>query len=149
MRKVFLTLVALLLLSGSALAAGSVATSSVERIGGPDSDFYLHEWTFTADASDGSFVSKTTVNLNGYIMMAETEPGAVTPTANYDIVVNNVGDATGTAQDIFGGTLANRSDTAIEQVKKSVMNYGPLTITLSGNSVNSAVVVFRLYFLKF
>jgi len=82
-------------------------------------------------------------------VLATTNPGAVAPTAAYDIEIL---DALGV--DIFGGALNNRSATANEQSQPLIGTsfYGPrlvadqLSFKLTGNSVNSATGECVLYF---
>ena len=105
--------------------------------------------TCTGDASDGSFPATALTNkFSGYLLALETNPGATAPTANYDIVLN---DAEGV--DVLAGVGANRHTTTSEKVaiiwatslNPPVHASDTLTWTITGNSVNSAIVVAKLY----
>jgi hypothetical protein len=115
------------------------------------------DWvTQAAGAGEGTLTSAaivTTAQYNSYLagrecIMAVTVPGAVNPTAAYDITVT---DAYGT--DVFGGELMNRSASANEQAipifgthKTSRICAGPWAFNLSGNAVPSALGSCILYF---
>lgn len=113
-------------------------------------------FSWTADAADGS-VPDTAVNVANLaaiqgmlIHQITTNPGAVAPTAGYDIVIN---DDDGI--DIAGGALTNRSATVSERVvpKADVANsiFGPvpvgdsLTLQITGNLVNGATGTVKLF----
>ena len=108
------------------------------------------EYTCTADASDGSYPeTETAAKISGNLMALETNPGATAPTANYDIVLD---DAQG--HDVLEGTGANRHTTNTEKATIAFGTYhgspvaitDVLTLKITNNSVNSAVVVIRLYY---
>jgi hypothetical protein len=103
-----------------------------------------------ADAADGSFPSTAvTAKFNGELLMFITDPQAVAPTVNYDIVLTNQYGA-----DVLGGSAANRSDTATETAVPVIGTYfrpytakgDTLTLAISNNSVNSAGIVATLYY---
>ena len=74
----------------------------------------------------------------------ETNPGAVAPTADYDIVLNDVDGL-----DVAGGALLNRHTSVTEKVYLGAgypVASGAWTWTVTGNLVNSAVVVAKLMF---
>lgn len=107
-------------------------------------------FTCTADAADGSFPSTAvTAKFNGELLMFITDPQAVAPTVNYDIVLTNQYGA-----DVLGGSAANRSDTATETAVPVIGTYfrpytakgDTLTLAISNNSVNSAGIVATLYY---
>jgi hypothetical protein len=96
--------------------------------------------TWTAD-TDGSYTDYTTAeNMDGYVFMVVTNPGATAPTDNYDITL---ADSDGC--DVSGGELANRDTANTEQIIPKIGNTyggrfvaGPLTLGISNNSINSA-----------
>lgn len=110
-------------------------------------------FTCTADASDGSFPSTTITDpFEGFLLALETNPGSTAPTDNYDVVVN---DAEGV--DVLQGCGANRDTANSEKaaivysgtsVHPAVDKTDTLTLAISGNSVNSAGIVIKLYYLK-
>ncbi len=96
---------------------------------------------FVADAADGS-IPDTTFNVNGYLIQATTNPGSVAPTDNWDIQVK---DAEGGS--LSGTSLDNRDTANSETVVFSAppMLAGTTTVSMSGNSVNSATGRLVLY----
>jgi len=106
--------------------------------------------TMTASSATAGYSDVTlSREIKGIVLLAQTNPGAVAPTDNYDIVVNNEDSL-----DIFGGALANRDSTNTEWTMPLLNgNYtgvpvdGQLTIQTSNNSVNSAVIEFILYWI--
>ena len=90
-----------------------------------------------------------TKTINGReLISCQTIPGATTPTDLYDIVVTDIN-----GQDLFGGELANRSDTDTESafaydgsVFGSRAVEGALTVTVSngGNAkTGTAILLFE------
>ena len=126
--------------------AGSVTQTHVKR--GPVGVMTL---TATADASDGSFPDTAlATKISGRLLALETNPGAVAPTSDYDITLV---DAEG--HDALEGVGANRHTSNTE--KASVVFSGTsvhppvgkgdtLTLNIDNNSVNSAVVVLKIYY---
>ena len=108
--------------------------------------------TCTGDASDGSFPATALTNkFSGTLLALETNPGATAPTANYDIVLNDGG-----GHDVLEGVGANRHTTSTEKVPivysgtgthPMVHSSDTLTWTITNNSVNSAIVVAKIYIL--
>lgn len=106
------------------------------------------QWSWTA-ASDGSLTSTAhPESVDGYVVGAVTNPGATAPQDNYDITVTD-----GDGCDVFGAALNNR-DTANSEYaipKADGTNYaerwvsGILTMNLSGNNVDSATGVLKVY----
>jgi len=142
-----LAMIAIVLYATMAFAAGTV-TQTISPIGGG----YVVTLTWTADASTGSVpntatsTDATTAIAGLFLARVETNPGATAPTDNYDITV-----LAASGVDLMGGALANR-DTANTEIAfpatASPLVDGALTITLSGNSVNSAVGTVKLYFTR-
>ncbi len=108
--------------------------------------------TATGDAADGSFPSTDlSTKISGFILALETNPGSPAPTDNYDIVLN---DADG--HDVLEGKGANR-DTAntekVQVVDVAEGRYPPvaagdtLSLVITNSTVNSAVIVIKIYFL--
>jgi hypothetical protein len=103
----------------------------------------------TADAANGSFPATSLTGLRGWVLKVITKPGGTTPTANYDIALN---DPDATSLDAFGGALANRAASTQEQVAPvlsgattPVFLNGDYSLALTNNSVNSAVVTIYMY----
>lgn len=117
--------------------------------GGPQKNVEEVSLTWTADAADGSVPTKA-VQLCGFLVKVLTNPGAVAPTANYDIAC---GDPKDTSYDACVGALANRH-TSNTEVVAPVLTSGTAPVFLCGsyllavtnNSVNSATgeIVFYL-----
>ena len=123
-------------------AAGTVVPTSTDHVSGQDVTVYTY--TLTGDASDGSFPATASEPINGWIIRVETNPGSTAPTALWDLTLT---DQDGL--DVMGGVLANRSATATEHVlAPQPYVRGAVTITPTGNSVNSAVVVLRITVLR-
>lgn len=101
--------------------------------------------TCTADAADGSFPEFDLTGLEGTLLAVQTNPGATAPTDNYDVTLVD-----GDGLDRFNGVGLNRDTTTSERV---VISGAPfvaigeaLTLTITGNSVNSAVIVITIYY---
>jgi len=117
------------------------------------SPFKTIEWAFTASANDGVVPDLVIPAADLYWMagksfyMAEIIPGAVSPTALYDISIHDV------SGDIFEDALKDLSATLRERRrpfvngKEDVFPYDgrALTIKVSGNSVHSATGTLRLF----
>lgn len=143
MKRFLLTVIFLVLLTTRLYAAGSSGITDYYDIGGKKT--ITLSWI--ADAADHT-VPDATINaaaqrIEGwYLYSAETNPGAVAPTDDYDIVIT---DADGL--DIAKGLLMNR-DTATTELADSInaVVRGNLTFTLTNNSVNSATGTLILVF---
>lgn len=100
---------------------------------------YLHEVTWEADDATGAIANITIPASDlkkykgAYLYRVITDPGATSPTDDYDIVIN---DAYG--YDIMEGALANRDEANTETVEVTIPVYGQLTAVFTNNSVNSA-----------
>ena len=110
--------------------------------------------TCTADASDGSFPATTLTvlprnDIGGRLVQMITDPGATAPQDNYDITLTNGG------ADMLLGGGANR-DTANTEIAFIESNGAhpiyagtdTLILNVSGNNVNSAISVIKLYFVE-
>ena len=97
---------------------------------------------WVGDAADGS-VPNTTLDLNGFLVKALTNPGSTAPTDNYGIAI---GDSNDSSVDVLAGALANRdtanTEIAYPLVASSNVRFffdgSDYVFKLSGNSVNSA-----------
>ena len=110
-------------------------------------------FTATADASDGSFPATTLTvlprnGIGGRLLQMITDPdGTTAPQDNWDVVLTNGGG------DMLLGGGANR-DTANTEVAVLESNGAhpiyagtdSLILTITGNNVNSAGIVIKLYF---
>jgi len=127
--------------------AGTVVETHGRALGG----IGVVTLTCTADAADGSFpATALTTKIGGRVVALETNPGSPAPTANYDIVLT---DAEG--YDVLQGLAANRSATVTEKppivysgtsLHPVVAGEDTLTWTITGNAVNSAVIVGRVFY---
>ena len=156
MKKTILIIaLALALLFPSSLwaaAAPGTVTQSISFTQNPA--IKILTFTATASADDGSFPSTATTAANTaeieghYITEVRTNPGAGPPQDNYDIVLN---DADGI--DLMGGTLANRHTTTSQRAIPALATGiygataidGALTLVITGNNVNSAVTVIKVF----
>lgn len=122
----------------AAFAAGTCVPSLADVT--PGQSVYTTLFTCTADAAAATYPA-TLFQVDGWIIGVKTVPSGVTaPTNLYDITFN--ADVTGT--DIMAGALADRSATGVQYIYSPQPYYrGAVTITTTGNAVNSAV--FLLY----
>ena len=110
-------------------------------------------FTCTADAADGSFPSTTIDDaIEGKLLALETNPGATAPTDNWDVAIT---DAEGV--DVLQGCGANRHTTTSQKaaivfsgtsLNPPVDKTDTLALVITGNSVNSAIAVIKLYYEK-
>jgi hypothetical protein len=140
MKKIFLCCVALLF-AGEVFADGSWTRTGFTAV----KDKIVIELTWVADASAHTVPDYTLSSddlLEYYLYRVVTDPGATAPTALYDITIN---DSYG---DVTAGGLSNRSASATEILETVVPYNEDWTISLSGNSVNSATGIVQLTFVK-
>lgn len=143
--------------------AGTVVVTSDTVFGETWGKGYSREilLTCTADASAHTYPSTELVamvdaafsitkgrTLQGWgLWMIETDPGATGPTDDTDFVLNS---ANGT--DMLGGNGANAIDNATNNIvypPVSPMFIGPsITLVISNNAVNSAIVYIKLYLVR-
>lgn len=141
---IFMMVVLFLLMSSSTWAAGTI-TQTKSKV---SSNVTLWTFTCTADSADGSFpATASSSDIEGYVILVVTNPGATAPTDNYDITLTDEDSV-----DVMGGELANRDTSNSEQAIPLVGNaYSPrwvqetLTLNISNNSVNSAIIVVKVY----
>jgi hypothetical protein len=101
--------------------------------------------------TDGSVTDYVlTTKISGRLLALETNPGGTAPQANYDIVIN---DAEG--HDVLQGLGANRHTSTTEKVAivytgtaihPPVSKGDTLTLGISGNNVNGALTLIKLYY---
>ncbi len=151
LKKLMLTLLlGLFLIPGWAFGAGTVTQSWNEDQTSTTGVVKL-TYTWTADASNGSVPATASErDIDGYVFLVITNPGATAPTDNYDITLTDNDSC-----DVMGGELANRDTSVSEQAAPGVGStygsryvQGPLTLNLSNNSVNSAVGTTVVYYYK-
>jgi hypothetical protein len=132
---------ALLLAPIPLMAAGSSVTATgPTKFSGAETSYYLIQWDWVADDTDGSVPTDTVSGINGYIVRVVTDPGATAPTDDYDIELKDQWGC-----DVMGGALADRDTTATEQAMPIIggsstgsLVLDTLQLNISGNSVNSA-----------
>lgn len=155
MRRAIWMVVVLLALAGKAGAAGSCASSGLERaiLNGTGTDMIMASVSCTADAADGSIPDVTLQSVGGYLVAVCVDMGATPPTSEtYDIYVK--ADAIADI-DLLGGNGVNLTTTADlcfppkhGGVFLSAPFAGSLTVSQSGNAVNSATPTIYLLFDK-
>jgi hypothetical protein len=145
MKRLFCILLFLVIFPIKAMAVGSWATATYEDGGPSNTRRIILTWTADAAAATVPNYSFTATDLafcSGYnLYMIVTDPGATAPTDNYDITILDQ-----YAVDVSGGELANRDTANTEQVVPAVgagvggrtLDGGAMTVTVSGNAVNSA-----------
>lgn len=146
-KRLFLNFGLVFFLCGNVFAAGTVTQTDVKVYG----NVRLLTFTCTADASAHTFPpTASTVDIDGFVFLVVTDPGTTAPTDDYDITLT---DANGV--DIMGGELLNRDESNSEQAVPLIDGVfgsryvkGVLTINISNNSVNSAVVVVKIFYYR-
>jgi len=142
MKKLILSVLFIFILSTSAFSEGIVTIIPID-VGYPGTRAKVLEINWTADASLATIpvtvISAKTYGIAGWFLYsAETRPTGTAPTDNYDITLTIAGF------DIAGGLLANRDEANIERVLIGMASHGfpvvsgDITLTISGNDVNSA-----------
>lgn len=139
MKRVMFLIIAVLLVAVHAFAADTVSYSWTERNG-----IAVCTVSWVDDGGDG--IASTTISSGswaGYIIRAETDPGATAPTDNYDIVINSRYGA-----DLFGGELNNR-DTSNSEIAEPLIPYiyqdGTMYFVLTNNSQAGALGTLVIY----
>ena len=149
MRKLFILIVLLLVPTVLYAANASTTATGMQQVP-KNKQVGVIVVTLVADDTDGSF---NTIQLNQlqhnilgwYLVEARTDPGSTAPQDNYDITL--VGSVSGI--DFANANLMNRDTTTSEAVYLD----GPIvnefiTVTVTGNNVNSAEVTLYLFFIK-
>ncbi len=146
-KKILSIATVLVLLSTAAFAAGSWVLTTSQ----PGSERMWKQYTGTADSGDGSLPARTVVGFTGYYLYTvETWSGATTPTDNSDLTLL---DAT-TGEDLLGGNGTDAIDgsnpnSIFPKSTNMDLNYyhmvkGDMTINVTNNSVNSAIIHIRI-----
>jgi len=142
---IFAAVLALMVVTQSAFASGSIVQTD-ETIG----NIRVVILTCTADSSAATYPTTEITAFEGRLLKITTAPGATGPTDNYDFVINNQ-----YSTDVLGGRCADRDTADSEEVELwdneptgqiTITTLDALSIIISNNSVNSAVVVIRLYY---
>ncbi len=126
--------------------AGTVVKTGHLTGAGPE-DIQAISFTFTGDAATGSMVTVDVgvYNVWGTLLAIGTNPGATAPTDNYDITLV---DADGV--DRLDGVGGNRDTATSERAPITgspwVARGESLTLTISNNSVASAIIVVTIWF---
>ncbi|MDD5204419.1 MAG: hypothetical protein PHS17_03310 [Desulfobacterales bacterium] len=156
MKKLILSILVILFLVGSALAADSVTVTPYVygQKSGAIQKVLKVEWV-DSPASTSLSDSFTTGDFESflkgwYLHLAQTVPGsgAAQPDDNYDITLKTSG-----GYDVMGGTLANRDETNEEWAQplaagtyRSVPVNDDLLITVSGQATAAGTGTLWLYF---
>ena len=152
MKRLLLTISTCLItgfFAASVFAAGS--WTLVSSGSSPGSDLRWMQYQATADASDGSVPDYTVTGFSGFFLYTvETWPGTTAPTDATDCTLS---DAT-TGEDLLGGNGTNGIDatSSLTLLPKSAamdISYTPpikgsLTLGVTNNSVNSAIINVRI-----
>ena len=153
MKKVLAGFIVVLVLGfmGEVFAAGSCVKSTVEKVNVANGKAFRQYITLTC-TGDGtiaaySFVPSTEGVKGWYLYNVTTDPdGTSAPTADYDITLVVGGE------DIAGGKLANRSDTATQTVAIApttqgyYMADGTMVITFANETASPSIIVMKLRF---
>lgn len=95
---------------------------------------------YSAALTSGKYYPAPT-KIKGFVARVVTNPGATTPSSNYDITLTDVDGV-----DIMNGTLLDRSATLSEEVKVSPSPYlnseTTLTITNAGDAKNGTITIY-------
>lgn len=104
--------------------------------------------TWVADAADGS-IPDATIDINGWVIKVQTNPGSTAPTDNYDIKFFDPYDA---AFDAMRSQTIDRDTATTEEVYPLAPNAvtpllfgGTYTVNITGNSVNSATGTYKIF----
>ena len=160
-KAVLVMLIALLFAASVAYAADPVIGACTQSVATfKTANPNLKVWTLdcTANDTDATFPAiamSSTVRgeiVGWYVSEVRTYPSAVTaPQDNWDVTIT---DADGF--DIMGGTLADRATATVERalplwttgLYADVPIYGALDVNISGNNVNSAKMVIKVFLRK-
>lgn len=138
-KMLILAAIVVLLLPNMAIAAGSCTAATITK-----QSITVTTYTCTGDSSGGSYPTKVSdVSIRGWVYAVDTIPGTPNPTAAWDATLKNAN-----GYDVMEGAILNRSASAAERIKTGTWVDGPLTLAITGNSVNSAVIVVKVYTYK-
>ena len=150
MKRILLFVAAFLLLTSTAMAAGSCAWTNGAAVGFGDDKKEI-ELTCTGDGTITAFsITPKDYGVRGfYLYSVTTDPGTSAPTAAYDItlVVNG--------EDIAGGLLADRSAAETETVVIApttkgypIMGDSAMAVTFANETANPSTIVIKFKFVK-
>lgn len=124
--------------------AGSVTVTYSAKAEPSGTKIKIVNVAWTGDAANGTVPDTVLVGLYGKLVKAITNPGAVAPTANYNIKILDAEDNT---SDCANGGLLTRHTTNTEQIFPLAppLFCGDYTFNLTGNVVNSATGVCILF----
>ena len=153
MKRIFLTLLVLVMWATSAFGAGSCVFTSKQAFMGETGkvEKVIVRLTCTGDGSITAYLfdSKTFDVLGFYLYSVTTDPGTSAPTASYDITL------VVSSEDVAGGLLADRSASATETKiicpttqGYHIMDNNDMAITFANNSANPSTIVMDLEFVK-
>ena len=142
-----LVIAAMLMVPSASFGAAAVVTQQMYKL---YENVYKLRFSIVADSTNGSVTSTTTEhNIDGFVFMVITNPGATAPD-EYGIVLNNSDGI-----DVMGGKLAARHATtsqvavpSFDDVRGSIYVDGPLTMVISDQATNSAIIVMDIYFYR-
>lgn len=142
MKNIFLLVLMTIIFASSAYAEVEITNHQFGSM-----KVMVIDWTAE---TNGTFTVAETNAINGTVGWVETKPGSTAPTALYDITLTN-----SDGLDIMGGKLADRSATLAEgsapydtvgAIYLTTPVRGPLDITITNNSVNSATGTISIFF---
>lgn len=139
MKKLLLALVLMLTLPTLVYGAGSSCTESI-YYRNADNGVVVKKIACVGDDSNGSFPD-TTIQIDGYIMKVETDPGATAPQADYDLEFETTADV-----DMMGGELGDRHTSTSEVARpKANTTFGDdyidtVTMKTTNQGTNDALV---------
>ena len=128
---------------------GGTAATVAQDWSSPSKGVSLTTFTITGEGNGGAIPATVTASdINAYVFMVESNPGSTAPTASWDYTFDSEDSG-----DILGGEGANRSATTTERISPKVGSAypgssfvdGTGTLTVTGNSVNSAGIVVKVY----
>ncbi len=151
MKKVLLAIAIVLLFATDGFSVGTCTVGDPQRtklING-NATAVMISVSCTADAAAATFPESTISNVGGFLMAVYFDPGATAPTNLMDMTV----ELGATNFDLMGGAAANITTSAnanaiitplVGAVSAPAGFAGDLTVTLTGNSVNSATLTYYL-----
>lgn len=131
-----------------AMAATAMAANSSSECDGGVLEGYNNQvlritCDFTADDATGAY-DTVTFDTYGYLIKVVTNPGSPAPTDNYDIAITEENGANICSTNLDNRDTAN-SEQALCVSGNPVWLSGVHTITITNNSVNSAVTELTLW----
>jgi hypothetical protein len=158
MKRILIVSIVLLLLAWCSVARAVECTQSLVGIRDHQTQIvgkYALTFVCTASSSDATYTPTpiSAANLarlaTFFLYRAETAPGSTPPQDQYDITVVNANGV-----DVVGALLMNRSRTSVQDVLLAPasgyyqIGSSGLTVTPTGNNVNSAAFTLTLEFTK-